>query len=145
MKKLTVRNFAAIKRIAQNVNPLVVKKNRMLAQAKKILLEVKEIEEEIKGYEAGVVALTGGYQSEALVTKVVENTGKVDKDNTPIKVTKYIPTNLVTFNEEENCYYIPEFNANKEEAAPVFLAEEAPAEAPEENTTDEATEEPLTL
>ena len=103
MKKLTVRNFAAIKRIAQNVNPLVVKKNRMLAQAKKILLEVKEIEEEIKGYEAGVVALTGGYQSEALVTKVVENTGKVDKDNAPIKVTKYIPTNLVTFNEEENC------------------------------------------
>ena len=145
MKKLTVRNFAAIKRIAQNVNPLVVKKNRMLAQAKKILLEVKEIEEEIKGYEAGVVALTGGYQSEALVTKVVEDTGKVDKDNAPVKVTKYIPTSLVTFNEEENCYYIPEFNANKEEAAPVFLAEEAPAETPEENTTDEATEEPLTL
>ena len=114
MKKLTIRNFAAIKRIAQNVNPLVVKKNRMLAQAKKILLEVKEIEEEIKGYEAGVVALTGGYQSEALVTKVVENTGKVDKDNAPIKVTKYIPTNLVTFSEEENCYYIPDFKKEED-------------------------------
>ena len=136
MKKLTVRNFAAIKRIAQNVNPLVVKKNRMLAQARKILLEVKGIEEEIKGYEAGVIALTGGYQSEALVTKVVEDTGKVDKDNAPIKVTKYIPTSLVTFSEEENCYFIPDFEKEEEAGTP----EE---NAPEQTT--EGAEEPLTL
>ena len=139
MKKLTIRNFAAIKRIAQNVNPLVVKKNRMLAQAKKILLEVKEIEEEIKGYEAGVVALTGGYQSEALVTKVVEDTGKVDKDNAPIKVTKYIPTNLVTFNEEENCYYVPDFK--KEEDVETLQVEE-PTQT---KSNEEPTEDPLTL
>ena len=139
MKKLTVRNFAAIKRIAQNVNPLVVKKNRMLAQAKKILLEVKEIEEEIKGYEAGVVALTGGYQSEALVTKVVENTGKVDKDNAPIKVTKYIPTNLVTFSEEENCYYIPDFKKEEDVETPQA---ETPAQT---ESNEEPTEDPLTL
>ena len=139
MKKLTIRNFAAIKRIAQNVNPLVVKKNRMLAQAKKILLEVKEIEEEIKGYEAGVVALTGGYQSEALVTKVVEDTGKVDKDNTPIKVTKYIPTNLVTFSEEENCYYIPDFKKEEDVETPQA---ETPAQT---ESNEEPTEDPLTL
>ena len=139
MKKLTIRNFAAIKRIAQNVNPLVVKKNRMLAQAKKILLEVKEIEEEIKGYEAGVVALTGGYQSEALVTKVVENTGKVDKDNAPIKVTKYIPTNLVTFSEEENCYYIPDFKKEEDVETPQA---ETPAQT---ESNEEPTEDPLTL
>lgn len=139
MKKLTIRNFAAIKRIAQNVNPLVVKKNRMLAQAKKILLEVKEIEEEIKGYEAGVVALTDGYQSEALVTKVVENTGKLDKDNAPIKVTKYIPTNLVTFSEEENCYYIPDFK--KEEDVETTQVEE-PTQT---KSNEEPTEDPLAL
>lgn len=139
MKKLTIRNFAAIKRIAQNVNPLVVKKNRMLAQAKKILLEVKEIEEEIKGYEAGVVALTDGYQSEALVTKVVENTGKVDKDNAPIKVTKYIPTNLVTFSEEENCYYIPDFKKEEDVETPQV---EEPTQT---KSNEEPTEDPLTL
>lgn len=139
MKKLTIRNFAAIKRIAQNVNPLVVKKNRMLAQAKKILLEVKEIEEEIKGYEAGVVALTDGYQSEALVTKVVENTGKVDKDNAPIKVTKYIPTNLVTFNEEENCYYIPDFKKEEDVETPQV---EEPTQT---KSNEEPTEDPLAL
>ena len=134
MKKLTIRNFAAIKRIAQNVNPLVVKKNRMLAQAKKILLEVKEIEEEIKGYEAGVVALTGGYQSEALVTKVVEDTGKVDKDNAPIKVTKYIPTN-----EEENCYYVPDFKKEEDVETPQV---EEPTQT---KSNEEPTEDPLTL
>ena len=139
MKKLTIRNFAAIKRIAQNVNPLVVKKNRMLAQAKKILLEVKEIEEEIKGYEAGVVALTDGYQSEALVTKVVENTGKVDKDNAPIKVTKYIPTNLVTFSEEENCYYIPDFKKEEDVETPRV---EEPIQT---KSNEEPTEDPLAL
>ena len=139
MKKLTIRNFAAIKRIAQNVNPLVVKKNRMLAQAKKILLEVKEIEEEIKGYEAGVVALTGGYQSEALVTKVVEDTGKVDKDNAPIKVTKYIPTNLVTFNEEENCYYVPDFKKDEDVETPQV---EEPTQT---KSNEEPTEDPLAL
>ena len=139
MKKLTIRNFAAIKRIAQNVNPLVVRKNRMLAQAKKILLEVKEIEEEIKGYEAGVVALTGGYQSEALVTKVVEDTGKVDKDNNPIKVTKYIPTNLVTFSEEENCYYVPDFTKEEDVETPQV---EEPTQT---KSNEEPTEDPLTL
>lgn len=139
MKKLTIRNFAAIKRIAQNVNPLVVKKNRMLAQAKKILLEVKEIEEEIKGYEAGVVALTDGYQSEALVTKVVENTGKLDKDNAPIKVTKYIPTNLVTFSEEENCYYIPDFKKEEDVETPQV---EEPTQT---KSNEEPTEDPLAL
>ena len=139
MKKLTIRNFAAIKRIAQNVNPLVVKKNRMLAQAKKILLEVKEIEEEIKGYEAGVVALTDGYQSEALVTKVVENTGKVDKDNAPIKVTKYIPTSLVTFSEEENCYYIPDFKKEEDVETPQV---EEPTQT---KSNEEPTEDPLAL
>ena len=139
MKKLTIRNFAAIKRIAQNVNPLVVKKNRMLAQAKKILLEVKEIEEEIKGYEAGVVALTDGYQSEALVTKVVENTGKLDKDNAPIKVTKYIPTSLVTFSEEENCYYIPDFKKEEDVETPQV---EEPTQT---KSNEEPTEDPLAL
>ena len=139
MKKLTIRNFAAIKRIAQNVNPLVVRKNRMLAQAKKILLEVKEIEEEIKGYKTNIITLTGGYQSEALVTKVVEDTGKVDKDNNPIKVTKYIPTNLVTFNEEENCYYVPDFKKEEDVETPQV---EEPTQT---KSNEEPTEDPLTL
>lgn len=108
MKKLTVRQFATVKRVAQNVNPLVVKKNKLYAKAQELEAEAKALEEEIEGHEAGIKSLTGGYISEDLVTKVVETTNKVDKDGNPIKVTKYLPTSLVEYNEEENCYYLNE-------------------------------------
>lgn len=108
MKKLTVRQFATVKRVAQNVNPLVVKKNKLYAKAQELEAEAKALEEEIEGHEAGIRSLTGGHISEDLVTKVVETTNKVDKDGNPIKVTKYLPTSLVEYNEEENCYYLDE-------------------------------------
>ena len=91
MKTLTVRQFAGVKRIAQNVNPLVVKKNKIAAKID----------------EMGVKALTGGLTSEDLVVKKVEDTGKVDKDGKPVKVTKYEPkAGVVVFNEEANVYEI---------------------------------------
>ena len=55
----------------------------------------------------GVKALTGGLTSEDLVVKKVEDTGKVDKDGKPVKVTKYEPkAGVVVFNEETNVYEI---------------------------------------
>ena len=62
---------------------------------------------EIEGHEMGVKALTGGLTSEDLVVKKVEDTGKVDKDGKPVKVTKYEPkAGVVVFNEEANVYEI---------------------------------------
>lgn len=108
MKRLTVRQFASIKRIAQNVNPLVVKKNKIEEKIEALQIEKECLQNEINGHEAGVQALTDGYVSEQLVKKVVETTDKVDKDGNLIKVTKYLPTDSVIYNEEENCYYINE-------------------------------------
>ena len=107
MKTLTVRQFAGVKRIAQNVNPLVVKKNKIAAKIDELNAEYNALTEEIEGHEMGVKALTGGLTSENLVVKRVEDTGKVDKDGNPIKVTKYEPkANIVVFNEEANVYEI---------------------------------------
>lgn len=107
MKTLTVRQFAAVKRIAQNVNPLVVKKNKIAAKIDELNEEYNAINEEIEGHEVGVKALTGGLTSEDLVVKKVEDTGKVDKDGKPVKVTKYEPKEgVVVFNEEANVYEI---------------------------------------
>lgn len=107
MKTLTVRQFAAVKRVAQNVNPLVVKKNKIAAKISELNEEYNAINEEIEGHEMGVKALTGGLISEDLITKRVEDTGKVDKDGKPIKVTKYEPKEgAVTFNAEANVYEI---------------------------------------
>lgn len=107
MKTLTVRQFAGVKRIAQNVNPLVVKKNKIAAKIDELNAEYNALTEEIEGHEMGVKALTGGLTSEDLVVKKVEDTGKVDKEGRPIKVTKYEPKpGVVVFNEEANVYEI---------------------------------------
>lgn len=106
-KILTVRQFAGVKRIAQNVNPLVVKKNKIAAKINKLNAEYNALTEEIEGHEMGVKALTGGLTSEDLIVKKVEDTGKVDKEGKPIKVTKYEPkAGVVTYNEEQNVYEI---------------------------------------
>lgn len=105
-KTLTVRQFAAIKRIAQNVNPLVIKKNKILNKINELNAEFNSLSEEIEGHEMGVKALTGGFTSEDLIEKKVENTGKIDKDGKPVKVTKYEPSSMVTFNAESNTYEI---------------------------------------
>lgn len=106
-KVLTVRQFASVKRIAMNVNPLVVKKNKVAAKIDELNAEYNALTEEIEGHEMGIKALTGGYTSEDLVTKRVEDTGKVDKDGKPIKKTTYEPKeDVVTFNEEANVYEV---------------------------------------
>ena len=120
-KTLTVRQFAGVKRIAQNVKPLVVKKNKIAAKIDELNAEYNALTEEIEGHEMGVKALTGGLTSEDLVVKKVEDTGKVDKEGRPVKVTKYEPKEgVVVFNEEANVYEIhieePELEAVAPEA-----------------------------
>ena len=106
-KILSVRQMATVKRVAQNVNPLVVKKNKIAAKIDELNAEYNALTEEIEGHEMGVKALTGGLTSEDLVVKKVEDTGKVDKEGRPIKVTKYEPKpGVVVFNEEANVYEI---------------------------------------
>ena len=124
MKTLTVRQFATVKRVAQNVNPLVVKKNKIAAKIDELNAEYNALTEEIEGHEMGIKALTGRYISEDLVTKKVEDTGKLDKDGKPIKVTKYEPKDgVVVFNEEANVYEI-------------HVDEPAIADVPFENAVD---------
>ena len=107
MKTLTIRQMATVKRVAQNVNPLVVKKNKIAAKIDELNAEYNALTQEIEGHEMGIKAVTGGLVSEDLVVKKVEDTGKVDKDGKPIKVTKYEPKEgVVVFNEEANVYEI---------------------------------------
>ena len=109
MKTLTIRQVAAIKRVAKNVNPLVVKKNKLAVQITKLNKEYNDLIDEIEGHEMGVKALTGGMVSEDLITKKVEDTGKVDKNGNPIKITKYEPReDVLIFHKEDNVYEIKE-------------------------------------
>lgn len=126
---LTVRQFAAIKRVAMNVNPLVVKKNKIAAKISELNKEYNDLTEEIQGYEMGVMKLTDGLMSEDIVTKKVEDTGKVDKDGKPIKKTVYEPKEgVLTFNAEANAY---EFYVTGKSEAKVDNGIEPEAVAPE--------------
>lgn len=112
-KTLTVRQFATVKRVAQNVSFAVAKKNKISAKMQELSKEYEDLTKEIEGHEMGIKALTGGFTSEDLITKKVEDTGKVDKEGKPVKVTKYEPkAGVVSFNEEDRVYEIDLNGAN---------------------------------
>lgn len=120
MKTISIRQMAAVKRVAQNVNFAVTKRNKIAEQISKLNKEYNSLTEEIEGHEAGILKLTG-HTSEELVVKIVENTGKVDKEGRPIKVTKYEPREgIVVFNEEAKVY---EIHDSLEEVADVVPAD----------------------
>ena len=109
MKEITTRQMAMIKRIAMNVNPLVVKKNKLISKINDLTVEIAEINDAIEGNEMGIKTITGGLSSEVLITKTVTDSGQVDKNGNPIKVTKYEPNpELVKWNEDKKVYTLEE-------------------------------------
>ena len=109
MKSISAKQFASIKRIYMNVSPLIVKKNKLISKINELTVEIAQINDEIAGNEMGVKALTGGYSSEQLVIRTVENTGKVNSNGSAIKSTKYSPNpEYITWNEETKKYELKE-------------------------------------
>lgn len=107
IKSLSVRQFAAIKRVAQNVNPLVTKKTKILNKIEELNAEYNDLCNEIEGHEMGIKAITGGFSSEYLIIKKIEDTGKTDKNGNPIKITKYEPNDkVISYNADTNTYDI---------------------------------------
>lgn len=89
MKEFSKFQIASIKRTAQNVYPLVRRKEKLLEQIKECSTELEELQAEIDGYQFPISKLTGGYTTEDLVVRNVIDTGKKDKSGNPIKITKY--------------------------------------------------------
>ena len=135
MKEITTRQMAMIKRIAMNVNPLVVKKNKLASKINELTVEIAEIEDAIEGNEMGIKTITGGLSSEVLITKTVTDSGKVDKNGNPIKVTKYEPNpNRLQWNEEKKVYNL--IPLSEEEP----IVENEPENTEVSETTDENNE-----
>lgn len=89
MKEFSKFEIATIKRTAQSVASMVIKKNKIKAQLDELQAEYDQLVTMQEQYEAPIKTMTGGYTTEDLVERVVENTGKVDKEGRPIKQTKY--------------------------------------------------------
>ena len=135
MKEITTRQMAMIKRIAMNVNPLVVKKNKLVSKINELTVEIAEINDAIEGNEMGIKSITGGLSSEVLITKTVTDSGKVDKNGNPIKVTKYEPnSDIVKWDENKKVYIINNVAESAIEEASTYTSGE------DVDSTDNATE-----
>ena len=135
MKEITTRQMAMIKRIAMNVNPLVVKKNKLISKINDLTVEIAEINDAIEGNEMGIKTITGGLSSEVLITKTVTDSGKVDKNGNPIKVTKYEPNpNVVQWDENKKVYIVNNVAESAIEEASTYTSGE------DVDSTDNATE-----
>lgn len=82
--------IASLKRTAQNVQPLVRRKTKLLSQIYEMRNELCSLQAQIDGYQIPIKEVTGGYTTEDLVERVVTETAKLDKDGKPIKMTQYI-------------------------------------------------------
>lgn len=89
MKEFSKFEIATIKRTAQSVASMVIKKNKIKAQLDELQAEHDQLATMQEQYEVPIKTMTGGYTTEDLVERVVEDTGKVDKEGRPIKQTKY--------------------------------------------------------
>jgi hypothetical protein len=120
MTELTVKQFAAIKRIAMNVAPLTVKKARLQNKIALLQKEIAEIQTLIDAQQGPVMNMAGGMTTEMLVTRV---------DN---KYTFNPAT--VAFDEERHMYQVLDGTDNDidtPDAAPATQAEDEPAETEE--------------
>ena len=135
MKEITTRQMAMIKRIAMNVNPLVVKKNKLISKINDLTVEIAEINDAIEGNEMGIKTITGGLSSEVLITKTVTDSGKVDKNGNPIKVTKYEPNpDIVKWDENKKIYIVNNVAESAIEEASTYISGEGV------DSTDNATD-----
>ena len=90
MKKEFSKFFiASLKRTAQNVSPLVRRKQKLQAEIVDREKELESIQKQLETYEAPIEEATGGYGTEDLIVRIVEVTDKTDKDGKPVKSTKW--------------------------------------------------------
>ena len=113
-KVISTRDFSAIKKMAQIVNPLVSKKNTILKKVAALMEEIEGpdgLDAQIAGMEAGIKAKFLGLGTEQLVKKVI--TPAVREDGTPVldaktgkQLTKttYEPLECLEYNEADNNY-----------------------------------------
>ena len=133
-KVISTRDFSAIKKMAQIVNPLVSKKNTILRKVAALMEEIEGpdgLDVQIAGMEAGIKAKFLGLGTEQLVKKVV--TPAVREDGTPVldaktgkQLTKttWEPLSCLVYNEANNNYTL----TVEEDSDGVTAETEVPAE-----------------
>lgn len=137
-KRISYDQFMAVKRVAQAVNPLITKRNKAKEAMDKAQADYDSFNAQVEGLQSGIKQYVG-FDVEQLVKKVIEpavnedGTPKTDKNGKTLKVTKYVPTDIVSYDKENRQYVITLPDAeepkeeveNTEDAKPVADSNEA--------------------
>lgn len=114
-KKFDKFFVANLRRTYQIVAPAVKEKQKLQKEVQEACDRIEELEAKISVLDAPIKRDTGGYGVEDLIIREVIDTGKVDKEGKPVKITKltlrYPETIVPPINEEEQ----PVADANPEE------------------------------
>lgn len=140
-KRISFDQFQSVKRVAQACNPLMVKREKIKAKIEAFAKEYKDYDTQIASLEAGIKQVVG-FRVEELVKKVIEP--GVDNNGQPKKTTKYLPTDIVSYDEKHKQYVITISDKDTEDAETKSFSGEETATPNEENNLETSTEEPNT-
>ena len=104
-KRISFFEFQSVKSVAKAIEPKLREQAKIKNQMEKLANEYKKCDADIAALESGVVSLIG-FHVQDLIKKVVEDTGRVDKEGNNVKVTKYVPTDIVTYDDTAKQYVI---------------------------------------
>ena len=126
-KRISFFEFQSVKSVAKAIDPKLREKATLQKKAialkaelddkkarlqreidvktAKLKAEFDKNEKQIALLEAGILQ-TLGFHVADLVKKVIEPTGKTDKEGKPLKETKYLPTDIVTYDNDTKEYVI---------------------------------------
>ena len=102
-KSISFDEFQSVKRVAQACNPLKVKRDKVQAKLEALQAEYNAYDTQISALEAGIKSIIG-FRTEELVKKII--VPGTDKNGKEIKTTKYVPTDIVTYDKDKKQYVI---------------------------------------
>lgn len=138
-KRISYSEFQSVKSVAKSCDPMITKRNKLKAKIEELAKEYKSCDDYISTLEAGVVKIIG-FRVEELVKKVIEP--GVDNNGQPKKTTKYLPTDIVSYDEKHKQYVITISDNDTENAETKSFSGEETATPSEENNLETSTEEP---
>lgn len=104
-KRISYSQFQQIKSAAKMIDPNMRKIEALKKKILPLINEMKQYQALNDSLEEGIVKVIGFHVAD-LVKKVIEPTGATDKMGKPIKATKYLPTDIVSYDEQKKEYVI---------------------------------------
>ncbi len=102
-KRISYSQFQSVKCVAKACDPLISKRAKLKEKIDKLTAEYDGCDTQIKSLEAGIVTVIG-FPVDMLVKKVIEP--GIDVNGMPKKTTKYLPTDIVSYDEKHKQYII---------------------------------------